>query len=453
MKLIENKRLDSNDADAKRFDEFLLCLRNGDCTRNDWKYIRDIASKNTVSNEKWEPFEGDDVIHLYSTNKEVNKRNIECLQRVGKPIVRIDAEHTGDGRKASSNQANGLESKVFLCKGAFVLLTKNVWQSAGLCNGATGKVVDLIFSERRPPPGLPECVVIDFGENYTGPPLFGDQETIRRGWVPIYPEYSEWYTSSCTSETGTESNSQKMLPLRLCYAWTVWKAQGQTISTKVVASLGDTEKEHGLTYTGFSRVRKASDIGIINGLTCERLLDKVKNHGKMKARILEERRLNQIVKRTTKNMQKLEPLDLPDARVAIVVDVGVDAGSDIDVGIVAGNNVGAGENASSVYIIRPLKDNEHARVREAMYGVGDDLDIFTRIDDGTEVVVQRKSMRTLQPGIWINDEIINFYMKLLAKRDKALTEANPTRKRSHFFLVSSSPNCLMMDVLTSTIIT
>ena len=203
----------------------------------------------------------------------------------------------------------------------------------------------------------------------------------------------------------------------------------------------------------FSRVRKASDIGIINGLTCERLLDKVKNHGKMKARILEERRLNQIVKRTTKNMQKLEPLDLPDARVAIVVDVGVDAGSDIDVEIVAGNNVGAGENASSVYIIRPLKDNEHARVREAMYGVGDDLEIVARIDDGTEVVVQRKSMRTLQPGIWINDEIINFYMKLLAKRDKALTEANPTRKRSHFFLVSSSPNCLMMDVLTSTIIT
>ena len=188
MKLIVNERLDHDDADAIRFEEFLLRLRNGYCTQEDWEYIRDIASRDTVSREKWKPFEGDDVIHLYSTNKEVNERNIECLQRVGNPIVRIDAEHTGDGRKASANQANGLERKAFLCKGAFVLLTKNVWQSAGLCNGATGYVVELIFFEGRPPPGLPECVIVDFGENYTGPPLFGTEDNGRRGWVPIYPE-------------------------------------------------------------------------------------------------------------------------------------------------------------------------------------------------------------------------------------------------------------------------
>jgi hypothetical protein len=102
MKLIVNERLDHNDADAIRFEEFLL---------------------------------------------RVNERNIECLQRVGNPIVRIDAEHTGDGRKASANQANGLERKAFLYKGAFVFLTKNVLQSAGLCNGVTGYVVELIFSK------------------------------------------------------------------------------------------------------------------------------------------------------------------------------------------------------------------------------------------------------------------------------------------------------------------
>ncbi len=99
-----------------------------------------------------------------------------------------------------------------------------------------------------------------------------------------------------------------MLPLRLCYAWTIWKAQGQTIRTKVVASLGVTEKEHGLTYTVFSRVRKASDIGIIDGFPHIRLLDKVKNQGKMKAWIQEEKRLDKIVKQTIKDMQNLEPL-------------------------------------------------------------------------------------------------------------------------------------------------
>ena len=54
------------------------------------------------------------------------KSDIEFFQRVGNPIVRIDAVHIGGGRKSSSNQSNRLESKLFLCKGYFVLFTKNV---------------------------------------------------------------------------------------------------------------------------------------------------------------------------------------------------------------------------------------------------------------------------------------------------------------------------------------
>jgi hypothetical protein len=232
-----------------------------------------------------------------------------------------------------------------------------------------------------------------------------------------------------------------MLPLRLCYAWTIWKAQGQTIRTKVVASLGVTEKEHGLTYTVFSRVRKASDIGIINGFPRVRLLDKVKNQGKMKARIQEEKRLDRIVKQTIKDMQNFEPLELPDVRVRVGVDVGGDLGVDagvvvgagIGVGVAAGNDLGAGENAAE-NILRPLMDDmedKRARVREAMYGDGGESEILASITGGTSV--QRKSMRTLQDGEWLNDEVIGFYLKLLAKRDKDLTDGNLGRKRSHFF--------------------
>ena len=55
-------------------------------------------------------------------------------------------------------------------------------------------------------------------------------------------------------------------------------------------------------------MRKASDIGIIDGFPHIRLLDKVKNQGKMKAWIQEEKRLDKIVKQTIKDMQNLEPL-------------------------------------------------------------------------------------------------------------------------------------------------
>ena len=44
---------------------------------------------------------------------------------------------------------------------------------------------------------------------------------------------------------------------------------------KVVASLGTKEAKHGLTYTVFSRVTKASDLGIIGGFPKDRLITKV----------------------------------------------------------------------------------------------------------------------------------------------------------------------------------
>ena len=86
-----------------------------------------------------------------------------------------------------------------------MIFTKNVWQSAGIWNGATGKVVGIIFYEGQPLTRLPECVVVDFGESYTGPPLFGNEDNGIRVWVPIYPEDYEWYTSRIISNSTSET--------------------------------------------------------------------------------------------------------------------------------------------------------------------------------------------------------------------------------------------------------
>ena len=53
-----------------------------------------------------------------------------------------------------------------------------------------------------------------------------------------------------------------MLPLKLCWAWTVWKVQGMTIRTKVVVCLMDKEREYEQTYIALSRVTKFSNLGI-----------------------------------------------------------------------------------------------------------------------------------------------------------------------------------------------
>ena len=85
-----------------------------------------------------------------------------------------------------------------------------------------------------------------------------------------------------------------MLPLKCRWIWTVRKAQGQTIKGKVVADLGWSEKEHGLTYNIFSGATIFSDFGIFNGITTNRLINSVFQHKKMEPRKAEERSLDRV---------------------------------------------------------------------------------------------------------------------------------------------------------------
>lgn len=52
--------------------------------------------------------------------------------------------------------------------------------------------------------------------------------------------------------------------------------------------------------------------------------------------------------------------------------------------------------------------------------------------EGTDSV-NRASMRTLQPGQWLNDEVISLFFVMLGKRDEELCRADPNKKRCHFF--------------------
>ena len=89
-----------------------------------------------------------------------------------------------------------------------------------------------------------------------------------------------------------------MLPMKLSWALAIWKAQGQTIKSKFVLHLGDKEKDHGLTYTAFSRATRFSDVGIYDGVTTARLTDKIRNQGKMESRLKEEVRYREKIRQT-----------------------------------------------------------------------------------------------------------------------------------------------------------
>ncbi|OEU20578.1 cysteine proteinase [Fragilariopsis cylindrus CCMP1102] len=80
--------------------------------------------------------------------------------------------------------------------------------------------------------------------------------------------------------------------------------------------------------------------------------------------------------------------------------------------------------------MRPFNEEEQRSIQNAIYGYGHDEDIISQ--DGMDSV-QRQSMQTLKPGMWLNDEVIHYFYLMLSKRDEELCKIDPTRQRSHFF--------------------
>eukprot|EP00904_Undaria_pinnatifida_P006503 jgi/Undpi1/2983/HiC_scaffold_14.g06360.m1 len=182
--------------------------------------------------------------------------------------------HAGLERRATADTAEGLERDLYLAKGAKVMLTKKLYQQVGLVNGIRGQVVELVFADDAPPPNLPLYVVVKF-RGYSGG-KWSSQERYR-GCVPISPVDTTW------QDGGTQVRTQ--LPLRLCWAITMRKSQGQTLE-KAVIDLGPKEACTGLTFICLSRAKRLADL-MVEPMSFDRI-GKLGNSDTMKARLREE---------------------------------------------------------------------------------------------------------------------------------------------------------------------
>ena len=197
---------------------------------------------------------------------------------------------------------------------ACTFMTQNVSTQCGLSNGSTGKVMDIVYhgdGEFDKPPYLPKYIWVDFGDTYSGPTFFPNNPD-RKGWVPVFPVEFEEYSINIkkSKEKGSadyDTHSRKMFPIKLAWAWTHWKSQGQTIRIKCVLHLGKSEKTTGTSYVDFSRCSSLGQYGIAGGCTVERLTTAISKHPQLKLRLQAEKKLRDkaalTVARVTKNRE------------------------------------------------------------------------------------------------------------------------------------------------------
>ena len=94
--------------------------------------------------------------------------NYKRLEQLQETVVQINAHH--------SNPIISLSKK------ARVMLTRNLWTEAGLCNGTMGTIKDIIFSEIHKATTLPIAIIVQFDNDYLGPRFGKDAPSC----VPIF---------------------------------------------------------------------------------------------------------------------------------------------------------------------------------------------------------------------------------------------------------------------------
>ena len=244
-------RQGGEDPSQVSFRDLLLRLRDLSSTQADYQLLMTRTKERAVNVDTFA-----DAPRLFPTNAGVANYNRGKLKAMNESVAEIRALHTG--KKAASapeKEAGGLSNTVLLCRGARVMLTRNLCVKHGLVNGSIGYVSEIIYAEGSRPPSLPVCVNVKF-DNYTGPKL-------DNGAIPIIPVSStfQYNSSTCT---------RQQLPLRLAWAISIHKSQGMTLE-KVVLELGDADFSPGLTYVAITRVKHLEDILFESPFPFERL--------------------------------------------------------------------------------------------------------------------------------------------------------------------------------------
>ena len=265
------------------FIKMLESARNAQWSKQQWKHLQRYWPHNFDSNKQTK--HQDTFPRLLGKNRTCTNYNLKRLQKLQEPIAKIRSiNHPKTAKEATTKKARGLTHTLYLARGATIKLTENLWTEAGLYNGASGKIHDIIFAPDAAPPALPAIVLAHF-PNFKGPDLSILGKTLKK-IVPIVPFRGDF-------ELSGRNAWRLQIPMKLAWGFTIHSSQGATLEGAWI-NLEDAEISSGMTYVALSRLK-----------TLKHLMIEPHEFGRLQLcrrkgiyeRIQEEKRLSELEKK------------------------------------------------------------------------------------------------------------------------------------------------------------
>uniref|UniRef100_A0A9J7Y7T4 ATP-dependent DNA helicase n=1 Tax=Cyprinus carpio carpio TaxID=630221 RepID=A0A9J7Y7T4_CYPCA len=199
-----------------------------------------------------------DALHIFATNKEVDKYNTETVQALFTDIITIDAEDyrkdpkTGRMKilnKPATGKKDDLLDTMQVAVGVRVMVTRNLDVEDGIVNGCFGTIANIVTKTKD---GI--ATVQMLGLQLDNPNAGQKHRKKVRGEedVLVYIERSE--------ESLRKGAVRRQFPIKLAYACTAHKVQGMTMQSAVVSLKKIFEP--GMAYVALSRTTSLQGLHI-----------------------------------------------------------------------------------------------------------------------------------------------------------------------------------------------
>jgi hypothetical protein len=206
------------------------------------------------------------ILHIFATNAQVDNYNRLRLGELPGQIICINSidvvPETLKNRKIPEDQrfTGGLTSVLQLKLGCRIMLTRNLDVADGLSNGAQGTLTGILKNANS---DQVKVLMVKFDTE-----RIGHETRIRSKYdLNPFPNYSTPVerTEASFSLSKTKKNvsaTRKQFPIRLCWACTVHKIQGQSLDEVFVSFEG--RFSDGQAYVALSRARSLNGLHLNN---------------------------------------------------------------------------------------------------------------------------------------------------------------------------------------------